>query len=84
MNYKRKNKELDEVQPETLEIFEEVAIVEPEEDADEMQVLCGVVLKRYPVVSYNKYSGVLVYDRGDVLVQTYCRDYDGCGWYEAE
>ena len=50
----------------------------------EPEVLTGVVLTRYPVTAYNKHSHVLVYDRGDCLVQTYCADYDGSGYFEAE
>lgn len=56
---------------------EDLAPVEPE-------VLTGVVLQRYRVTMYNPYSHVLVYDRNGSLIQTYCADYDGSGYFEAE
>ena len=51
---------------------------------EEREVLCGVVLKRCPVVSYNKYSNVLVYERDGQLIQTNAIDYHGEGYVEVE
>lgn len=48
------------------------------------EVLCGVVLTRCPVVSYNPFSKVLVYNRDGHLIQTNAIDYHGEGYVEVE
>ena len=77
-----------EVEVEPIAEPEEPVVEDVAPDVDpapvESEVLTGVVLQRYPVTAYNKYSHVLVYDRGDCLVQTHCADYDGSGYFEAE
>lgn len=66
------------------ECVEAVAISAEELSATDKEVETAVVLKRYPVVSYNKYSKVLVYNRDGQLIQTNVIAYDGSGYVEAE
>lgn len=47
-------------------------------------ILTGVVLKKCPVVAYNPFSGVIVYVRDGIKVQSNCLDYDGSGFVEVE
>ena len=67
-------------------VLEAVEATEPVAEAaePEREVLCGVVLKRCPVVSYNPYSKVLVYSRDGQLIQTNAVDYHGEGYVEVE
>ena len=67
---------------ENVDVVVEEAEHEPV--SDEREVLCGVVLQRCPVVSYNKYSNVLVYERDGRLIQTNAIDYHGEGYVEVE
>ena len=48
------------------------------------EILCGVVLKRCPVISYNPWSKVLVYERDGELIQTNSLPYNGEGYVEVE
>ena len=47
-------------------------------------ILVGVVLKRCPVISYNKWTNILVYEKDGVLIQTNAIDYHGEGYVEVE
>lgn len=66
--------------------FEEVETRAPEAAGNEpdKEILCGVVLQRCPVVSYNPFSNVLVYERDGQLIQTNAITYDGSGFVEVE
>lgn len=66
------------------ECAEAVAISAEELSTTDKEIEAAVVLKRYPVVSYNKYSKVLVYNRDGQLIQTNAIAYDGSGYVEAE
>lgn len=66
---------------ETEPKVETAVVAEPESDHE---VLCGVVLKRCPVISYNKWSHVLVYERDGELIQTNSLAYNGEGYVEVE
>lgn len=68
-------------------VFEEIPeeSIEREKNMPESkEVLCGVVLRRCPVVSYNPFSNVLVYDKDGQLIQTNDIVYDGSGFVEVE
>ena len=50
----------------------------------EREILTGVVMKRCPVISYNPYSNMLVYERDGRLVYTNAIEYHGEGYVEVE
>lgn len=61
-------------------------IVQPEAKKEvHSPIETAVVKKRCKVVSYNKHSNVLVYERDGNLIQTNAiHDYDGSGFVEVE
>ena len=65
--------------------YVETETVQPVEKVEpDKEILCGVVLTRCPVVSYNKWSNVIVYERDGQLYQTNALDYHGEGYVEVE
>lgn len=73
-----------EVEKQEPETAVEVTDAEATTPDSEKEILCGVVLKRCPVISYNKWSNVLVYDRDGELIQTNALQYNGEGYVEVE
>ncbi len=74
--------EFDEIAPAENDI--EMQPADTEAASAEREVLCGVVLRRCPVVSFNPFSNVLVYERDGQLIQTNALEYHGEGYVEVE
>ena len=80
---KKKTKEPVVIDVDFEEVGEQRADRQDEADEDK-EILCGVVLQRCPVVSFNPFSGVIVYERDGQLIQTNAIPYDGSGFVEVE
>ena len=81
---KKKHKEAVVIDAVFEPVGEQRAEATKAEAPEDKEILCGVVLQKCPVVSFNPFSNVLVYERDGQLIQTNAMVYDGSGFIEVE
>lgn len=74
----------EDVVEDTSAVFQETLDDSSVVESKMQEVLTAVVLTKCPVISYNRNSGVLVYERDGKLIQTNTIQYSGEGYVEVE